>query len=194
MNPQRPARLNRVVLALLGLLCLAAGLFALLIGTGGLGTPLAIRQDARLLTGTPTVTWYAPWIGAIVAVLLTFVVVRWLVAQTVRQPRGGEWQLVEDTRSGATFIDSDAAATPLADEIADYPGVLSANARLTGLRQDPHLYLRVSTGTRANIVDLRHRIKTDGIPNLVRALDLSTVSTEIVIQLSTPSRSHTRVG
>ena len=183
MNPNRPARLNRAVLGILGLLILAAAAFVLLVGTGILRAvlPIPARRTAPRRPVTPP-PW-VPWAVAAVAIIVGLLALRWLIAQTIRRPRTGTWQLAPDTSAGTTHIDSDTAAAPLADEITDYPGVHSATARLTGPRQHPRLYLRVSTDDRADISDLRHRIDTEAIPHLIQALDLPDLPADLLLRL-----------
>jgi hypothetical protein len=192
MNPNRPARLNRTVLALLGLLCLAAGGVVLLIGTGLLGDLLPVPADAPLLPAGLVLPGWAPSAVAAVAVVIGLLALRWLIAQTIRRPASSNWQLSPDTTTGTTHIDSDAAARPLADEIEDYPGVRSATASLTGPRQHPHLYLRVSADDHADISELRRRIGADAIPRLTQALNLPALPADTLLRLVTASGARTR--
>jgi hypothetical protein len=56
MNPNRPARLNRTVLALLGLLLLLAGALVLLVGSGAATSApagLPVAAGAPLLPPSP---------------------------------------------------------------------------------------------------------------------------------------------
>jgi hypothetical protein len=193
MNPNRPARLNRTVLALLGLLCLAAGGVVLLVGTGLLGEllPVPAAADSPLLPPGLLLPQWGPLAGAAAAVVIGLLALRWLIAQTIRRPASIGWQLSPDTTTGTTHIDSDTAARPLADEIEDYPGVRSATAHLTGPRQRPHLYLRVSADDHADISDLRRRIDDDAIPHLTRALSLPALTADMLLRLVTASSTRT---
>jgi hypothetical protein len=192
MNPNRPARLNRTVLALLGLLCLAAGGVVLLIGTGLLGDLLPVPADAPLLPPRLVLPGWGPSAVAAVAVVIGLLALRWLIAQTIRRPASSNWQLSPDTTTGTTHIDSDAAVRPLADEIEDYPGVRSATASLTGPRQHPHLYLRVSADDHADISELRRRIGANAIPRLTQALNLPALPADTLLRLVTASGARTR--
>jgi hypothetical protein len=183
MNPNRPGRLNRTVLALLGLLCLGAGGAVLLIGTGLVGDRMPVPAHAPLLPPGPVLPGWGPWAAAAVAVVVGLLALRWLIAQTIRRPAGSNWQLSPDTTTGTTHIDSDAAVRPLADEIEDYAGVRSATASLTGPRQHPHLYLRVAADDHADISELRRRIDTDAIPRLTQALDLPALPADMLLRL-----------
>lgn len=192
MNPNRPARLNRTVLALLGLLCLAAGGVVLLVGTGLLGNRPPIPADAPLLPAGPPLPGWVPAVVAAVALIVGLLALRWLIAQTIRRPASSNWQLSPDTTTGTTRIDSDAAVRPLADEIEDYPGVRSATARLTGPHQHPHLYLRVSADDHADIADLRRHIGVNAIPRLIQALNLPGLPADMLLRLVATGGARTR--
>lgn len=192
MNPNRPARLNRTILAILGVLTLAAGAFVLLAGTGSLRALLPIPPGAPLIaTDAPPQPW-VPWAVAAVAILVALLSLRWLIAQTIRRPRHSDWQLTSDTSTGTTRIDSAAAAGPIGEEIADYPGVHSATARLTGPRLQPQLSLLVTTYDRADITDLRRRIDTEAIPRLTQALNLPALTADLLLRLDTSSGIRAR--
>jgi hypothetical protein len=192
MNPNRPARLNRTVLTLLGMLCLAAGAVVLLGGTGLLGSRLPVPAYAPLLPPGPALPEWGAAVVAAVAIVIGLLALRWLIAQTIRRPASSSWQLSPDTATGTTRIDSDAAARPLADEIEDYPGVRSATARLTGPRGHPHLYLRVSADDRVDISDLRRRIDEHAIPRLTHALNLPALRADMLLRLVAAGDSITR--
>lgn len=193
MNPNRPARLNRTLLALLGLLCLASGGVVLLVGTGLLGDLLAVPTDAPLLPPGLVLPGWGPSVVVVaVAVIVGLLALRWLIAQTIRWPASSNWQLSPDTTTGTTHIDSDTAVRPLADEIEDYPGVRSATARLTGPHRNPHLYLRVSADDHADISEIRRRIGADAIPRLTQALNLPTLPADMLLRLVSTSGARTR--
>jgi hypothetical protein len=107
-------------------------------------------------------------------------------------PAGSNWQLSPDTTTGTTHIDSHAAVRPLADEIEHYPGVRSATASLTGPRQQPHLYLRVSADDHADISELRRRIGSNAIPRLMQALNLPALPADMLLRLVSASGARTR--
>lgn len=190
MNPNRPARLNRVVLAILGVLTLAAGVVVLLLGAGVLGA--LVPAGAPILAANAALQPWVPWAVTAGASIVALLSLRWLVAQAIRRPGSSDWQLAPDTRHGSTHIDSDAAAEPLREEIADYPGVLSATAHLTGPRHYPQLHLRVTTDDRADITDLRRQIDTEAIPRLTQAMDLPALPADLLLRLDTTSGARIR--
>ena len=133
MNPNRPARLNRTVLAMLGLLLLLTGAFVLLVGSGAAPTVTArlpARADVPMLPDGFVAPAWLPWIGLAAAVVVGLAALWWLVAQTARAPATGTWQLADDPRGGTTELDTATAAAPLAEEISTYAGVRAATARL----------------------------------------------------------------
>ena len=70
MSPNRPARLNRTVLALLGLLLLLAGALVIIVGSGAAAAAhaaLPIAADAPLLPQNPDPPAWLPWAGTAAA-------------------------------------------------------------------------------------------------------------------------------
>jgi len=185
MNPNRPARLNRTVLALLGLLLLLAGAFVLLVGSGAItavAAGLSVATDKPLLPLQPDVPAWLPWAGVAAAVVVGLAALGWLVAQAVRVPPGANWQLADDAYSGVTLLNTATAAAPLAEEISTYPGVRAANARLAGVHQHPELHIRITVDDRASLSDLRHRIDEVAVPRLVGALDLPALDADLLLR------------
>src|SRR5690349_23149304 len=105
MNPNRPARLNRAVLAVLGSLLLLTGAFVLLAGSGAapaITTRLPVSADLPLLpAGFVAPTWL-PGVGLAAAVVVGLAALWWLFAQTARAPATSTWQLADDPRGGTT--------------------------------------------------------------------------------------------
>jgi hypothetical protein len=192
MNPNRPGRLNRTVLAILGVIALGAGVVVLLVGTGLLRPLVRIPATAPLITPDTSPPWWTPWTVAAAAIIVALLSLRWLVAQAVRRPQASSWQVAPDTSAGATHIDSDTAAQPLGEEIADYSDVHAATARLTGPRQHPQLRLSVTTDDRADIPALRRRIDTEAIPHLIQALNLPSLSADLLLRLDTSGGTRAR--
>ena len=178
MNPNRPARLNRIVLAVLGLLLLLTGAFVLIVGSGVAGAAgLAIRADVPLLLADFTAPAWLPLAGAAAAVVVGLAALRWLVAQAVRVPPGATWQLVDDPRAGTTELNTATAAAPLAEEISACPGVRSATARLASAYRHPELHIRVTADDGASLADLRRQVDEVAVPRMVGALDLPALDT-----------------
>jgi hypothetical protein len=185
MNPNRPARLNRTLLALLGLLLLLAGALVLLVGSRvatSASAGLSVAADASLLPPNPDPPAWLTWAGTAVAVVVGLAALRWLVAQAVRVPPGTNWQLADNPHTGATTLSTTTAAAPLAAEISTYPGVCAATARLAGVHQHPELHIRITIDDRASPSDLRHRIDEAAVPRLVGALDLPALDADLLLR------------
>lgn len=178
----RPVRLNRAVLATIGVVLLVAGVLAVAIQTG-LFTP--VNRDATLVPGTalpPPWVYYVVAAGAIVVALLAF---RWLVAQLVHAPKTQTWQLEEDVAQGRTDLAASTAVTPFTSELTTCPGVHSAHATLAGDHRAPTLALVVSAEQDGDLDRIREHLDTHALPRLRRALDLETLPVTIEFRFST---------
>jgi hypothetical protein len=156
----------------------------------GLVVGLVLGVTAAARAGPPG--WGPSAAAAAVAVVIGLLALRWLIAPTIRRPASSNWQLSPNTTTGTTHIDSHAAVGPLADEIDDYPGVRSAAASLTGPRQHPHLYLRVSADDHADISELRRRIGADAVPRLTQDLNLTALAVDMLLRLVSAGGARTR--
>ena len=174
-------RLNRVLVALLGLLLLTGGVLALVRSFGGFGARLA---DDRLLTeGQTRFTEDNAWVWivvAAVAVLLALLALRWLLAQ-LRSDRSGTMDLEPDPRKGATTLHPSALTTAVCQEIESYRGVRSARARLLHDDRHPDLVLDVDLDDRADIAATRARIETDALAHARTGLGLSQLPTTLTL-------------
>ncbi|MGQ0572890.1 MAG: alkaline shock response membrane anchor protein AmaP [Pseudonocardia sp.] len=189
----RPARLNRFLLAVLGLLLLGAGGFALAAGLGLLRGPLPGLDPAAPLvpSGTRLLSW-TPWAALGIAVLVGLASLRWLVAQAMRRPATPTWRLHTDAARGTTRVAADAAATAVAADVEAYAGVHRASAVLVGARAAPHLQLDVSTEEGASVTDLRARVAEHALPRLRQALDADTLTAELLLRVDTDGASGAR--
>ena len=102
----------------------------------GLLTPLlrpvlpALDPTAPLLPTTVAMPVWAPYVAIVVAVIIGFLCLRWLVAQTQRRPRTGTWNVAAATAAGRTRLAAATAADAIASDIHAYPGVRKATATL----------------------------------------------------------------
>ena len=179
-SANRPARLNRFLLFVVAVVLLLAAAFALLTGFGVL--PLLRRDQAISAPSLSLPTW-ASWVAVVVAVIIGLLCLRWLLAQTLRSPKTGTWNLASDPSSGATRIDAQTAVDPFVDEIETYPGVHRASAKLSGTSTRPVLHVVIGTEDDADVAELRRRIDSDAMPRLRRALDLTTLPTDVLVRL-----------
>jgi hypothetical protein len=108
----------------------------------------------------------------------------WLLAQVGRRRAGSEsWHLPTDPADGSTVLDADAAATAVAEEIEDHPGIRRTRAAITGSRSRPRLHLTVTTEVDTPVTELRERIAGEAPPRLRAALDIQDLPTEILVRL-----------
>lgn len=174
----RPSRLNRAVLAVIGLLLLAAGCF-------GLATRFAVLDvlapDAPLVPGDAPPPPWVWWATAAGGVLLGLLAVRWLAAQLDRAPKTRTWRFDaggSDT-GGRTELAARTAVAPLLAEAETYPGVHAARGTLAGTRDEPRLALVISTDRDGEPGAIRHALATRGLPRLRQALDLDELPTTV---------------
>lgn len=180
----RPATLNRTLLALIGLILLVAGAAGLAFGLGQLGPVLpGLDPAAPLLPEGATVLPWVPWVAIIAAAVVGLLCLRWLLAQTLRRPGTGTWSLRGSAPDGSTTLLADAAADAVATDIEGYAGVRKAIATLAGTREAPLLQLEVTTEENAPVGALRDRITSHALPRLRAALDLDDVPTSLLLRV-----------
>ncbi|WP_158879419.1 alkaline shock response membrane anchor protein AmaP [Amycolatopsis anabasis] len=187
-NANRPARLNRSLLALTGIVLLAGGGFALATHFGALRV---LDPAASLLPGGMLPAW-AYYAAAAVAVLLGLLCLRWLAAQAFRRPKSGTWRLEREPALGSTRLDAAIAVKPLVGEVEDYPGVHAVTATLAGERDRPELHLVVGAERGAALGELRGRIAGEAVPRLRRALDLDALPAVVEFRLTRKSGARIR--
>jgi hypothetical protein len=188
-NPNRPARLNRVLLGLLGLVLLAAGGFAVATHFGRLRV---VDPRATLVPGTATPPTWALYAAAAVAVVLGLLVLRWLLAQFTRGPRSRTWRFETDPDRGRTELAADAAVAPFTEELRAYPGVHRAAATLAGTREDPALALVVSVAQDGDPTEIRERLAEEGLPRLRQALGLDALPVSVEFRFTTAAGPRAR--
>ncbi|WP_410599673.1 alkaline shock response membrane anchor protein AmaP [Amycolatopsis sp. lyj-90] len=185
----RPARLNRTVLALFGLVLIAAGAFALLTH---FGTVTVLRPESALVAGTSQPPTWTLYVTAAAAVVLGLFLLRWLIAQLTRKPKTHTWHFETDPAAGRTELAASTAIEPFVAEVTTYPGVHAAHATLAGTRDTPAVALVISAEQDGDLTDIRHRIDTDGLPRLRRALDLDTLPATVEFRFSTKTGARAR--
>jgi hypothetical protein len=185
-------RANRVVLALLGLLLLAAGAAGLAAGLGLFG------DDVRAGPVIPSSTrdWVSrhDWFWILVAagcILVALLALRWLFAQTASS-RIGELELESDRRHGWTIVAARAVTGAVADEIDSYRGVSGTSAYLLGSRGTPTLLVHATLDGRADPAEVRTRIQTDAIAHARQALETPDLPVRLELRLAAASRRDMR--
>ncbi|SFA77046.1 hypothetical protein SAMN05216266_101326 [Amycolatopsis marina] len=185
----RPARLNRALLALIGALLLAGGVFVLFTHFGVLRV---LDPADPLVPGTGAPPTWVYYVVAAGAVLLGLLALRWLLTQAARRPKTRTWELHQQPEQGSTRLDADVATGPLVAEIEAVSGVDWASASLSGERQDAVLYLVVGAERGANLGELRQRIEQDAVPRLRQALDLESLPSQVEFRLTNRAPARAR--
>jgi hypothetical protein len=188
----RIRRANRLALALLGLLLLAAGAAGLAAGLGLFGQSL---RDQPVLSGD-TRAWVAghDWFwGAVAAgcVVIVLLALRWLFAQ-VSTNRISHLVVESDRRAGRTVLASRAITDAVAEEIASYRGVSGASAYLLGDRTAPTLLVHATLDGRADPAEVRTRIQTEALAHARQALEAPDLPVRLELRLAAASRRDLR--
>ncbi|MEU9014983.1 hypothetical protein AB0D12_35615 [Streptomyces sp. NPDC048479] len=185
----RPARLNRTLLAVLGVLLLGAGAFALAAHFGQL---TLTDPKAALIATTGAPPAWVLWVTAASAVALGLLILRWLAAQLNPRPKTHTWRLEQNPQHGHTELAANTATPPFLGEITTYPGVHNAHATLAGTRQNPTLAIVISTEHGSDLSTISHRLNNHGLPRLRQALDLATLPVTVEYRFTTRTGTRTR--
>ncbi|MFF2551123.1 alkaline shock response membrane anchor protein AmaP [Nocardia sp. NPDC058058] len=184
----RPARLNRAVLALAGLLLLAVGGYAIAANRGGIGW---IDADGALVPGTGAPPDWVLLVIVLCAVALGVLCLRWLLAQVFRLPRAVEWELSHGNSAGATLLASSVAADAIAADIERYSEVREVSAVLSGPGSAPDLHLIVTAEPGADLTALRRRIFGEAVPRLRQALEVEIIPVSMELRFAEkPARTR----
>jgi hypothetical protein len=183
----RPARLNRFLLAVIGVVLVIGGGLVLAASLG----MLSVDPATALVPGTDLPPTWALYVVAAGAVVLALLCLRWLAAQLATKPKSHTWRIADDAEAGHTELAARIATTPFAAEIAEYPGIHAAYADLTGTRHTPALVVVVTTEHGADLTDIRHRLTTHGLPRLRNALDLTSLPVTVEFRFTTRAGART---
>lgn len=187
---RKSARGNRWGLAVVGAVPLVAGLAALAAGQGLFGASLA---DSPLLS--PPVTdvlaqQWVPYAAVAVAVVVGFLALSWLMAQGLNDTVGR--LVLEQGDDGRVEMSESVARGALEQEVADYPGVRRARARLTESGDAPHLRLALTLDDDADVTRVWQRVRSDALANLRRSLDLDRVPAVVRMSMTAPAKNPRR--
>lgn len=188
----RADRLNRLLLALLGLLLLAAGAAVLLAGSGLLGDGVSRRRLVHPEL-SDFVARHGQWLWpllAVLAVLLSLLALRWLLLQ-LRTDRVDAVDLTQVRRNGETHVDAAAVTSTLVDAVEQCPGVDAATARLVRVRGSDQLLLHVRLADRADLAGTREHLANGPVRELAQVL--GEQRPEVVVELEPSTKGSGRV-
>jgi hypothetical protein len=182
----RPARLNRGLLVVLGLVLLAAGGFAVATHFRKL---TLLRPDAPLVPGTGLPPSWVLYVVAGAAIVLGLLTLRWLAAQLTHKPRTQVWRFDTDPTEGTTSLAASVAVEPFVAELAACPGVHDAHATLAGPPTAPRLAAVLSVDQDGDLPEIRRELESTVLPRLRQALDLDELPVTLEFRFSTKTRS-----
>jgi hypothetical protein len=185
-------RINRIALAVFGLLTLLTGAAGLTASTGGFGSAYAHRALFTNPVGA-YVGRHGDWLWPAVAaacLLIAFLSLRWIVSLLLSTDRAGDITLTRDSRQGSTIMHPAALTGAVTREIESYHGVHAAKARVLGDPGDPTLVVTLSAYSSADLAALRHRVESDALRHARHALGKPDLPIQLDINISnrTPER------
>ena len=161
---------NRVVLAVLGLLLVVAGGLGLALSAEAFGSDRSsqpvISRAVQTFPADHSWFWWAVAGGCVLIALLTL---RWLVLQT-RTKRTTRLDRTVDARDGHTLVQAGALTAAMEEEAAGITGVTGASAQL---RERPRLgmMLRVDLSEAADVEAVRSQLEDEVVAHLREAVD-----------------------
>lgn len=184
-------RVNRALLALVGLVLIVLGALVLALGWSVLGTDRA--DDPVIPAGLTTFIRDSPWYWWAVAaacVVIGLLLLRWLVGQ-LHTSSLSELAVEPNRSDGETVLEADAISDAVEHEVATIGGVRGASMQLLGQRSKHRHKLTVLLDERADINAVRSRLSRQTVPNLRQALDFD--DPKLDIRLALPARRRRRV-
>jgi hypothetical protein len=184
----RSAGGDRSRLALLGLVLLAAGTLAALLGYGVFGAGRAARPllDPLIVDALRAQQQLWRWVAIAVGVVLV-VLGLWWAARSLRPERRPDLLLDEDPDT-TLLVTAGALAEAVSDRAAALPGVGRARARMVGSSGTPALRLTVWVTDEADVAEVCRRLETEVVAEARRSLGL--VHLPVAVRLELDSVTH----
>jgi len=176
----RADRVNRVLLAFIGLVLLGLGIAGLLAAGGVFGTTFQHRRlfdnpFSRYFSDNGSWLWPTIAAAAFVIMLLSLI---WLLRILIGTDRAGDITVptltheASDTHvGGRTRLRPGALTQALSQEIETYHGVSTARVRVLGDPLEPTLAIDVTTSRRADVAYLVQRIEREALTHARQALE-----------------------
>ena len=183
----RPERVNRTLVSLIGLILLLLGAYGLARSYGLFGDDRArqplLTSDMRDWVSDQS--WFWPAIAAACAVL-AYLGWRWFRYQIRPTPRVPDMELEPDGTTGSTRLRPAGAANALAADIERNSGVQSASARLLSDGGEPELDVRVDLFDDADIPAVRQHIEEVAFERFRQALQVDGVRAHVQLRPGEP--------
>lgn len=185
----RSAGGDRTRLALLGLVLLAAGVGAALLGwavfgRGRAGRPLLDPMIVDTLRAQPLL-WR--WVAVAAGVVLVVVGLWWTV-RSVRPERRPDLVLESGPDLGpdtSLRVTAGAAAEAVADRAAGLPGVVRTRGRMVGRADSPALRLTVWLDDEADVAEICRRLDSEIVTEARDALGIAHLPVAVRLELDT---------
>ncbi|MGR6968737.1 alkaline shock response membrane anchor protein AmaP [Streptomyces cynarae] len=196
MKPQSAlTRLNRTLLAVVGLALLGGGLLILFAGldlfrrwhlTPPAGWPLTSPGDV-LLRAADRTRWSSQgwwWPTAIAALTIAAALaLSWLIAQ-LRRPRPGAIPVGGTPRAEGVELRDRALSDVIAAEIRSLPGVKTAQARMTGRPQHPHNRVDLTLTPHGAPSRVLQELCDGPLPHALRSIGADQFPTEVRLRVA----------
>jgi len=185
----RVDRVNRVLLVLLGLLCLAGGVVVLLLSYRVFGTSTARQPLLRPATRgfadrNSGWFWLAVAIGTLIVALLAL---RWLLAQ-LSVGRVGALEVDPGHPLGQTSVSTGGLSEAVRQEVEAYQGVDHACAHFYGASRRPRLRLDVALLPTADLGVVRTRLESEALARVVQATGRKDLTSLVRLQIAGQQR------
>jgi hypothetical protein len=174
---------DRTWLAALGLVLLAVGALAALLGFGVFGAGRAARPllDPLIVDALRAQQQLWRWVGIAAGVVLA-VLGLWWATRSLRPERRPDL-LLEDDADTTLLVTAGALAEAVADRASALPGVGRARARMVGSPGSPALRLTVWVTDEADVAEVCRRLEIDVVGEARRSLGLEHLPVAVRVEL-----------
>ncbi|HWH34509.1 MAG TPA: hypothetical protein VNT56_04245 [Acidimicrobiales bacterium] len=180
---------DRLLLALVGLVALAAGAYGLArsFGSFGLAGPDQVLVSAELRSWLAANAGVVSGVATFAALAVTWAAWRWLRRQVMASQSSLQRVVVASGAEGRTSVQAAALTDAIVGDLESEPEVRSARARLVGRERAPALELVVELAARAELGSVRRHVEDAVLPRARRALDRPELTAAVRLRLGDPS-------
>ena len=181
-------RTNRLMLALSGLVVLAAGAAGIATSTGVFGASFS-RRTLFDNQASSYIGHHGGWLWPAVAgacLLLALACLRWILALLASTDRAGDITIPGGTDQGTTIVQPAAITDALTREISTYHGVDTAKGRVIGDGHNPEIVLTVTPAPSTDLHALHRRIESEALAHARQALGKPSLPIQLEPRLGRP--------